>query len=380
MTFRKYLTHILLIAASIVSLTSCSSDDNKPFSRTVLVYMVANNNLGVNGFDNDDISEMETAVAAGALGNGRLLVYRGLGKDSRLIELTPQGQKILATYTDDLTSVDKARMARVFNDMRMMAPADDYGLILWSHGTGWRSGGNSRSSSLPDQQGISPLSFGLDGSAEMKVTSLRVALESTPFSFVYFDCCFMMCAEVCYELRNVTGILAGSPTELPAAGMPYDRNLKYFFSREPQIVQAAMSTYDYYATNSKSPGCSMVVVETSAMETLAQATRDILASGVVLGEGYQPVKFYASTSPVRLYDMAGYVRALHASSELQNRWESAFSQAQKYSAATARYNNIDLTYYNGLGCYIVRQASDANLDGYTELAWWKDVASKYTSL
>ena len=81
--------HLATFVAALISsllLTGCSDkkkDDPEPpvpsGSRTVLVYMVANNSLGGNdeysGFDYKDRQEMIAAAENGDLGSSRWLVY-----------------------------------------------------------------------------------------------------------------------------------------------------------------------------------------------------------------------------------------------------------------------------------------------------------------
>ena len=74
----------------------------------------------------------------------------------------------------------------------------------------------------------------------MNVTTLARVLEDENFSFIYFDCCFMMSVETLYEMRNTAPVIAGSVTELPVDGMPYHLNLSSFFRQgSADLIQAA---------------------------------------------------------------------------------------------------------------------------------------------
>ena len=151
----RFLLNILLTFCSFCLLNSCG-EANEPappappspseeVHRTVLVYMLADNNLGwANSFDAYDLDEMVRGAKNGGLNGGRLLVYYNRpytndGNPPQLIEITAQGQKILKTYTDDpdLYSVEIGRMRQVLADMKELAPAEDYGMIFWGHATAW---------------------------------------------------------------------------------------------------------------------------------------------------------------------------------------------------------------------------------------------------
>ncbi len=341
--------------------------------------MVANNNLGSSGWDDSDINEMQTAVDAGALNGGRLLVYHADYKaDPELLELVAGQDPIVhRTYSySDGISIDVDHMRGVFADMRTIAPNKEYGLILWSHGTGWRETASSRASSAP----MRPYSFGVDGSAEMKVTSLASALEGQNFAFIYFDCCHMATIEVVYELRHVTPYIAASATELPIQGMRYDYNIPVFFTRDfdvSSLIAAATNTFNFYDSQTGSMrACTMTVIETGKLDALARATRDIMAETPVLPADYEKIWLSRPRSTgVTLYDFGDYIHALPVSTALMKAWENAYADVVLYHNATPTYVSIDLSGFTGLASFIVESADDANTDGYRNQSWWKDVVS-----
>ncbi len=149
----KFLYYILPLLLMLAGATSCSSDDGPDappepsvsVSRTVLVYMIANNNLGSSYHsDERDIQEMLKGVEGGKLNNGRLLVYHNRPNNNsayppQLLDITEHGPKELKAYTDagGICSVSPERFREVIADMKRLAPADDYALVLWGHGNGW---------------------------------------------------------------------------------------------------------------------------------------------------------------------------------------------------------------------------------------------------
>ena len=153
-------------------------------------------------------------------------------------------------------------------DTKKLAPAKDYGLVLWSHADGW----------LEHEGDYSSRSFGDDRKKHITLPGLAKALEKNYFSFIYFDCCLMGNIEVAYELRRLTPVIVASPTELPIDGMPYDENVECFFANgEPNMLNAAYNTYKHYANGNRDPYCQMVVINTDQLDALASASRSILA-------------------------------------------------------------------------------------------------------
>lgn len=378
---------LMLVAVAVM--TACGKGDEpdpvKPPSRTVLVYMIADNSLGSSSFgvDADNLAQMDKAVAAGALGEtGRLLVYHdGATATPELLEITAEGRRTLTAYSESESSVSESRMRQVINDMKSEAPADGYGLVLWSHGTGWIESSTSRSGT----PGAVTQSFGQDlhpTSTEMKVTTLASVLNGEGFEFIYFDCCFMATVEVAYELRDATPWIIASATELPVEGMPYTVNIHAMFAEELDLEQIAANTLDYYKSPEASyNSCTISLISTAALPELAAATRAIMLTGAIPEIYYRAMPFFRSGGVnSHTYDMGHYISALPVSAQLLSAWESAYKKAVPYYGATPYSYGLDMTDFTGLGCYIVKTSDDASLLGYRNQSWWKDVVSQNPSL
>ncbi len=376
-------------------LVACDKDEPDPEpealpSRTVIVYMVANNNLGTSGYDRLDIDEMKTAAASGAIPQGsHLIVYHARRQNApELIEITAEGSRRLKVYDGDFRtglSLTPERFDEVLTDIEEMAPADSYGLVLWSHGTGWVETTGSRStadepSSSRANSLVSTQSFGNDYGYEMRVTTLARALAGRTFDFLYFDCCLMGSVEVSYELRHVAPVIVSSPTELQVYGMRYDLNLPLFFNRKDDMkslmTKAARNTFNYYnGLQEQERACSMVVIDTEALEPLAEATRDIMASGATPAAGYSPLSFYRYYNDA-IVDMVHYIKGLEGvDPALVSAWQKAYDKAVIYKAATPSYGRYDLTGFGGMACALIASPTDSGRWGYRNQAWWTDVVS-----
>lgn len=384
--YRTVYYGLMLVVAAVM--TACGSGDEpdpvKPPTRTVLVYMAADNSLGSYfASDKDNLAQMDKAVAAGALGEtGRLIVFHdGSSTAPELLEITPQGRVTLQTYAESESSVSEEMMRRVIGDMKAAAPADSYGLVLWSHGTGWIESSASRSAGLE----AATQSFGQDlhpSNMEMKVTSLASALRGEEFEFVYFDCCFMATVEVAYELRDATPWIIASATELPVEGMPYTTNIPAMFATDLDLKQIAKNTLDYYLSGHASyEYCTISLISTAALPDLASATRAIMATGAVAPASYKGMPFFRpGGANSHTYDMGHYITSLPADPSLIAAWQKAYEKAVPYYGATPVSYGLDMSGFTGLGCYIVRTAADASLLGYRNQNWWKDVVSQNPSL
>ncbi|MCM1483001.1 MAG: clostripain-related cysteine peptidase [Muribaculaceae bacterium] len=385
-------THILIALCASVILAACSgSEDSPPYyppetSRTVLVYMVATNNLGSRGYDSKDIEEMKRGIALmDSYGTkSRLLIYHAPYYGSpQLKEIMADGtEKILETFTDGQGeySVSVSRMRTVLDMMRSHAPADSYGMVMWSHGTGWLDDGSNAAESAT----VQPQSFGWDrDDVKMSIPDLGQALNGQNLDFIYFDCCLMGTVEIMYQLRNAADVIVASGTELPLEGMPYDANVPFFFSEEADLVQAAYNTYSYYCTPAASTNsCTIAVINTARLPALASATRAIMSTGAIPSADYDPVPYFRrSVVPAGAYDMADYIRALDVPAQLLAEWDKAFAATVKAAYATKKSYNLDMTKHTGLGINMINDAGLRNSSwGYTVLDWYRDVASYHPNV
>lgn len=387
----KYIS-LLLLCLLGCALSACDSDKEDeargPEGRTILVYQVADNNLGDYGWDTADIREMQTAAQRGDIGNNRLLVYNSRWTGVYLMEITQSGIDTLKVYPRTPLSVTSRRMTEVLDDMRTYAPAPAgiYGLVLWSHGTGWLQDGIPDEKNQPRRR-----SFGYERTGEkMNITTLGRTLEDQGLAFVYFDCCLMMSAEVMYELRDCAPYIIGSSTELPNPGMRYDLNMAPMLYADLQgLTAAAKNTYNHYnSCTGEDRSCTMSVVDTSKIPALAEATRAIYERVTdTYPSGYAPQRLEdRPTSSCRYFDMKHYVHALCLDSDGAPRfdgaaalladYDAAFAGAVVYSAATPRlWDALSLSDVNGLSTCILRSSYDAETNGYNTLSWYTDVAS-----
>lgn len=381
----KNIFYSLMVVVTLPSLMSCGNGSDDPLPpahettpRTVLVYMVAQNNLSGNG--ESDLAEMLQAARDGHLGESRLLVYHdGLGSSPKLYEITPQGREIICEYDDETMSVARERFEQVILDAKEAAPADRYGLIMWGHGTGYVQDGI-------EEPAINTLSYGGESvdkkSYWMNTTTMARALEDKGFDWIYFDCCFMAGVEVAYELRGVTDYIVASATELPAEGMPYQKTLRYLMPGNSDLIGAAGETFGHFdAMRGMYRTCTMSVIRTAALDELARVMRSVYITTSVLPEGYVPQCYQTDDDHARYgwayYDLEHYAMALAGNhAVLSKAVPIAVGMAVSAAYATPKlWNEVDLSNHCGLSTLIIESDDDPQLDrfGYRELQWWSDV-------
>lgn len=367
-------------------LTSCHKDDEPettPYKRTVLVYIVADNN-GLASYAQEDLVEMKEGMAKVSDGMLHLLVYIDTGSSPRLIELKKQNDEVvedvIRTY-DDRNSVGLDETREVFADVFSNPDfkAEGYGLIYWSHGDGWIPYGQASTCWVGQDKG--------DGDHRMNISELVTVLQSVPhLDFLMFDACFMASVEVAYELRSFTDYYIGSPTETPGPGAPYER-LVPLMSAEQAAVEMSKAYFDFYykiykegigiSSTHWTGGTSISVIRTDALEQLASLTARLLPEEEV---DIDVLKEEVFDYDVRPRDYVGYF-------DLKQLMEQVLDDAsyaawtQTFDAAIAYWSTTPKNYSQFVGMFSMKDTngithyipgSSKRDAAYRSLQWYRD--------
>lgn len=377
---KRIILSFILVGVTL-AFYSCDKDEPNstptPANRTILVYIVATNSLGYANNDLYDINEMLEASKYNDFNNGRLIIYHAtIGQKTALKEIKQGKIHTLKEYDQSVSSVDPQRMQQVINDTKKIAPANDYGLILWSHANGWLQTGDNATISI--KQTKKPLAFGVEYGKHMNITTLARVINDENFSFIYFDCCNMASIEVAYELRHATPYIIASATEVPSDGMPYEQNIPLLFSDSNKLKDVCINTFDFYNCQSGwQRTCTISLIKTDFLDELAQATASIYSDFNTLPNGFSPQRFILDAT-CYFFDLEHYVKALIPENHhLLNQWLDILDKVVIYKAATPQlWEELDLTHHCGLSTYILDNNNNATTHGYNQLEWYNDVASK----
>ena len=368
----------MILCGLVCLLTACHDDDEPEAwekgraARTVMVYMAGENNLTVNSgtrYLRNDLNEIIEGSKQLA-DNQRLLVFvdsmvttkSDTLKDGRglpcIIEVHGGQVYKRHEFGQEVCSSDPAVFREVLQWMAAEAEADEYGLVLWGHATGWMVHTDTIASARTVTKG-----YGQDDGSDaggtqrrwMNITQMAKAMAGLPkLKFIFADCCNMMCAEVGYELRNATDYLIGSPAEIPGNGAPYDKLIASLYKSGSDLYRGVIDAYynyylDEYRNDSDLKGCSLplAVIDTKQIENLAYRTRDVLATFTPeypksASFGNIAFYFYYYDTPL-MYDMRAYIK--HNATEADFAlWDQAFSQAVPYYRMSMKW----LTIYKAL--------------------------------
>ena len=261
-------------------LSACCKDDEEtiPQTRTVLIYMSAENTLS---YDSENDLEEIRQGSQELTNDDYLLVYYDRAKKDELPWLARivKGQLKDSVSIADMQISEKDEYASnpaVFEKVLSYAyshyPATaGYGLTFWGHASGWlREDSIAHSRGYGVDNGTNSPSY--DSGYWLNIPTLRQALEKQPhLEFILADCCNFMCLETIYELCEVTDYIVGSAAEIPAQGAPYDKVVPEMFKRK-DAAKAIMTKY----AESYKDYLPLSVAKTVEVDALAEATRTVL--------------------------------------------------------------------------------------------------------
>ena len=183
--------------------------ETPPLRRPLVVYMALDNDL------RGEFSSRLAALRTGWRPGMELWVYADTPSGATLgrMESTSGGAELrtVESYGAE-NSASGATLERVLRTVWERSPATGYGLLFFSHATGW----------LPEGGLQAPLvsrSIGLDQGSEMSLDAFVSAIPSgMPLDYVIFEACLMAGAEVALALAGHTDWVLASSAEVVEPG------------------------------------------------------------------------------------------------------------------------------------------------------------------
>lgn len=172
-----------------------------------------------------------------------------------LMRITHEGRTTLKRYAE-INSASPDNLRGVLEEIIGRYPADSYGLICFSHASGWLPQG-----ALNDLEGFGRArpagtrSIFEDSGCEMPLADFGGALilpGGRKFDFIVLEACFMAGVEVAYELKDKTDHIVASTAEMLSDGFVdvYPEGLSLLMQPEPDLRGFAHSYFQVW--NAKS--------------------------------------------------------------------------------------------------------------------------------
>ncbi|MDD4639670.1 MAG: clostripain-related cysteine peptidase, partial [Bacteroidales bacterium] len=362
---------------------SCTKQngDNYEYDRVVLLYLAANNNLS--SYASNNIESIKKGYLPSEEDKKILLVYSHIsGALPKLVRIYKDREGIIredvVSNYQEQNSADPLVLKEVLDKIKVIFPSGEYGLILWSHATGWLPGGYYDSPSAPGTFFPDPYkdivkSFGEDNGREMEITELAEAI-GYPLSFIIFDCCFMGGIETAYQLRNKCEYILASPTEILATGFPYDMIMAPLFGKSADLTGTGNLFFDFY--NSKSGiyrSATLALYKTDKLENLAGISKRIFSNNraEISAVELSAVQEYFRLGKHWFYDISDFMRQVASTNEY-NEFVTALNQVVIKKWTTESFIDIKIESYSGMSIY-VPVPSNAYLSGFYKNYSWNQV-------
>lgn len=237
---------------------------------TVVVYMAAENSLS--GYYNSDLEEMIQA-ADQIPQDCNFVVYVDSSTLPAIYLINAQQGKVEYQTLNEENSCIPEIFEKNIREIVKAFPAEHYGLVMWSHGSGWipaaKAPGKPNKTIGIDNNQNSPFS---NRGSELEIPDMRIALEhvGVQWDYILFDACFMQCVETVYELRNVADYIIASPAEIPGNGAPYHKIMDCLTEKDSDYATHMAELY--YESYKNNDGLVISTVKTSEVDSLLRVT------------------------------------------------------------------------------------------------------------
>lgn len=332
---RNIIISIILIIPLLFSSCLKEEADNRQQlpERTILFYMAGDNSLS--GETQEKVDAL--ASAWNIKGENRLLVFQDRGGENapRLLEIKTGADgkgtiEVLEEYKDGNSASIKV-FVRVLNDMVRYCPSSDYGLVLFSHSSGW----------FPAGTFAQPRSVVTDGDTEFELVDFARAIPNGQFRFIIFESCLMAGAEVAYELKDKTDYILASSAEILSPGFTplYGKMLECLYKTAPDLTGFAGEYYDYCnRLSGDNRSATVSVVSTAGINLL----KSLLARAESHVEHWEWVErddiqhFDRRAKDYLFYDLEGYIKTIGTQEEI-NELAGILEGTVLYKAATDEF-------------------------------------------
>lgn len=419
--------YIFILLGIPLVLGACSKDEPVPApesSRVLLVYVGTDNNLS--GLEQEKLQALREGWTRNP--SDRIIAYidKG-GTAARLIELSNlepgDDPRELASYGTE-NSASGTTLSRVIEYVKTTYPADVFGLLVFSHASGWLPQGTlqnpyaasntvtgvpeylganpgtaSRNGSLTHQSlrgetsydpGNSSLyssasagnsgqtrSIILDGAEEMELREFAAAIPDHTFDYIVFETCFMAGIEVAWELRHKTPYILASSAEIVHPGYApvyVQATGKILSGQIREFGQAAFNYTLTYAETDLQRSATYSVIRTDRLQALASFVSencDFLSSFDL-----QQIQHFDRNDYRLFFDFEDYYSRLLRDPSKRTELTRLVTEAIPWKASTDVFmtqvgglSGFEIRQHSGLTTYIPQAKFTALNSAYLETGW-----------
>lgn len=380
---------LLIVAAFTAFFTSCVENNkiDNTFKRTVLVYVAGDNNLS--NVAQNNIYSMNSSIR-NENDNANLLAFVDRLDNPPVLMYIHNGVRDTLVKYDELDSTDPSVLRNAIDYMVEHFQSESYGLVMWSHGTGWLPTAqlhfvapNMNYAQLRDGEmtylsaadGIrDPFSpnmvadtkaFAWENRAgekpPYKCMELDDMVEGIPdglFDYIAFDACYMGCVEVIYALRHKADYIISSCFEVVNTGFPYHIVTRDLLNASLMKVCREFHTY-YNSLSGWERMAGISLVKTDELDSLAHCFGRIMADFKDSVPNLDPkgVQYFDRFTNHVFYDLEDLVDKLGVGKENLMEFRLQMERCVPYKVSTAYIfpgdrEQIKVDKYCGMSVYI----------------------------
>ncbi len=375
----KYLSYFLALFLLFVSCEGDEPGAPEPVlpQRTIIAYLCGDNNLS---------SEIDTKIEALQEGmqrmgetNNHLIVYTDTRDEMpKLWQITATETKLLKEYVE-MNSASATNFNQIFREIMQDYPAQSYGLICFSHASGWLPKGalNDPAGFATKYQENNLRSIFEDGENEMPLNEFANAIplpaNEEKLEFIIFETCYMAGIEVAWELRNKTKYIVASSAEMLSNGLAeiYPTHLTDLYLPNPDLKAFAQAYFNNW-NNKKgtSRSATISVINPSHINPLDETIRTIYSSNKTeVNTAF--IQHFNRNAYHLFFDLSDYLRTI-ATQEQFTAYENALSKVVEYQAATPQFMigypfSFNIYSHCGLTTYIRQEGFPELNEAYENL-------------
>lgn len=291
-----------------------------------------------------------------------------------LLEFGQVRTRMIKAYQEQY-STSPSVFKDILKTMITESSSERYGLIYWSHGSGWLPANEA-----PEVFKALTKAIGVDGPYSMGVLDMADILSFTkaPY-FLLFDACFMGSVEVVYALRNSADYIIASPAEMLGIGFPYHSMLPELIKGTRESLAASISAYmDFCYTDVYEEGMVSGIaslIDCNEMDGLAEIFK-ILVSNDHDSIDRKSIQTFDCYSPNLYFDLGNYAVVLSTDTILYFAFERQLERTivrkvntpSVFTQTGSRDSILLIRTYSGLSTYI----PGTYLDGsYYKNEWYR---------
>ena len=364
----KKILYLLLMSTAVLSGCKKSEPDERVKSkRTIIAYLGGDSGSEMSA----DATSKLNAMLSGMTGiDGKLLIYRDYrtssGSKAALYSAELRDGRYRAVTVKEYGSENSASpevFARSISDAINYAPAESYGLIAFSHGTGWlpsdQSELNSRSARAQTLHTGVGRSIIQDGYSSMETADFAAAIPEGTFDFIVLEACLMGDIESIYELSPKADRILASVAEIYEPGFRdvYSTHLRHLYLHTPDL-ESFGKAYMNLCRNDKDGYTygTIALYDCAKMQQLVDAVKAPLRARVT-SDGYiDDVQRFGRNQHRKCFlDLQDYISRFASPQELAAVNE-ALAEAIPYKETTESFalvkdDGFDIDTYCGISIY-----------------------------